>query len=140
MSDPTPAPVVQDKIGIALGAVGAGASFGGAVVVAGLLIFRTWQATGAPLPQDVPLLSGPLLTGIVVGVFTAWQVSRPIADIWQRGICCGLGLFGTAMLAALGAPADALGGRWALVGYDIALGLSGWSALRRARRAATEAR
>ena len=140
MSDPTPAARPQDKIGIALGAVGAGASFGGAVVVAGLLIFRTWQATGAALPENIPLLSGPLFSGIVASVAIAWFVSKPIVDVWQRSICCGLGLFGSAMLAALAAPADALGGRWGLIAYGAALGLSGWSALRRARRASTEAR
>jgi hypothetical protein len=120
--------------------VGAGASFGGAVVVVGLLVFRSWQATGAALPDNVPLLSGPLLTGIVAGITTTWLLSRPIVDVWQRAICCGLALFGSAMLAALAAPADALGGRWGLVAYGAALTLSGWSALRRARRARQSAK
>ena len=135
MTDPAPAPASPDRISVALAAIGAGASFGGAVVVLGLLVYRTWQATGSALPENIPLLSGPLYCGIVGGVTIAWIVSKPVADIWQRSICCGLGLFGSAMLAALAAPADALAGRAGLLVYGALLALSGWSALRRARRA-----
>src|SRR5882724_5134091 len=86
-----PPPVAgPDKIGVALGAVGAGASFGGAVVVAGLLVFRSWQASGAVLPANFPLLSGPLFAGIVSSVVIAWRESRPVQDVWHRGVVCGL--------------------------------------------------
>ncbi|HEY2824235.1 MAG TPA: hypothetical protein VGI83_01695 [Gemmatimonadales bacterium] len=126
--------VLPDGIGIALGAVGAGASFGGAVVAAGLLIFRTWQASGAAIPPRLPLLSGPLLTGIALSVTLTWRLTRLIPDVWQRGITAGLALFGSAMLAALAAPADTLGGRPGIALYGLALILSGWTALRRVRR------
>ena len=135
MTDPAPAPEAPDRIGVALAAIGAGASLGGAVVAAGLLIFRSWQASGATLPENVPLLSGPLYVGIVTAVFIAWRVSGPVQDVWQRAIVCGLALFGSAMLAALAAPADILGGRLGILAYGAALAMSGWSALRRARRA-----
>ena len=139
MTDPAPAPESPDKIGVALAAIGAGASFGAAVVAAGLVIFRSWQASGAALPENVPLLSGPLYVGIVAAVFIAWRVSGPVRDVWQRAIACGLALFGAAMLAALAAPADMLGGRPGILIYGALLAVSGWSALRRARRSARTA-
>jgi hypothetical protein len=135
VTQPDASPPVADRIGVALGAMGAGASFGAAVVVAGLLVFRSWQASGTTPPSNVPLLSGPLLIGLALGVGAAWRLARPVADQWHRGVAAGLALFGVAMLAALAAPVDGLAGLPGLAVYGMALVVSGWAALRRVHRA-----
>jgi hypothetical protein len=100
-----------DRIGIALGALAAGAAAGAAVTLLGLVMFR---ASLAESRDGLPLI---LFAGIVSAATLGWSLSRHLADVWRRGVTAALAVFGALMLAGLAAPADMVAGRAGLMGY-----------------------
>jgi hypothetical protein len=117
-----------DRIGIALGALAAGAAGGAAVTLAGLAIFR---AALADSRDSLPLI---LFAGIVSAAMLGWSLSRTIPDAWRRGVTAVLAVFGAMMLAGLAAPADMVAGRAGLMGYAGVLVLLAVLAVRYNRR------
>jgi len=108
--EPLPGP--PDLIGVALGSLAAGASTGATAVAAGLAVLRH--------RLDAVLVLLPF-AGIMVAATVAWLLAAPITDWWRRGVTAALAVFGAMMLAALTAPADMLGGRWALAAFALVL-------------------
>ena len=129
--DPLPGPPVRltaappDLIGVALGGLAAGAATGAAVVAAGLALLRH---------RLDPVLVLLPFAGIVAAATVAWLLAAPITDWWRRGVTAALAVFGAVMLAALTAPADMLGGRWALAVFALVLAGAGVGAARYARQ------
>jgi hypothetical protein len=129
--DPLPGPpdrltaAPPDLIGVALGGLAAGAATGAAVVAAGLALLRH---------RLDPVLVLLPFAGIVAAATVAWLLAAPITDWWRRGVTAALAVFGAVMLAALTAPADMLGGRWALAAFALVLGAAAVGAARYARR------
>jgi len=120
-----------DLVGVALGAIAAGATAGAFVVATGLAILRH--------SLDAVLLLLPF-TGIVVAAGLAWRLTAPIADWWRRGVTAALAVFGAMMLAALTAPADMIGGRPGLAALGIVLAAGAVAAARFAHRSGSRAR
>jgi hypothetical protein len=120
----------RDRIGIALGALAAGAAAGAAVTLLGLAMFRTNLADAR---DSLPLV---LFAGIVSAATLGWSLSRAIADTWRRGVTAALAVFGALMLAALAAPADMIAGRAGLMGYAGVLAALAVLAVRYNRRQA----
>jgi hypothetical protein len=114
-----------DLIGVALGSLAAGAASGAMVVAAGLAVLRHHL--------DPVLVLLPF-AGIVVAAAVAWLLAAPITDWWRRGVTAALAVFGAMMLAALTAPADMLGGRWALAAFALVLAGAGVGAARYAHQ------
>jgi hypothetical protein len=120
----------RDRIGIALGALAAGAAAGAAVTLLGLAMFRPNLADAR---DSLPLV---LFAGIVSAATLGWSLSRAIADTWRRGVTAALAVFGALMLAALAAPADMIAGRAGLMGYAGVLAALAVVAVRYNRRQA----
>jgi hypothetical protein len=116
----------QDHIGVALGSIGAGAAAGASVVTTSLLIFRIIQAGGAAptADQQFLLISGGMMGGLLTAIITVLILTFTLPDLWRRAVAAGLAVFGTALLTAVAAPADILGGVVGL-GIYIALLLGG---------------
>jgi hypothetical protein len=129
----------QDPIVVALGSIAAGSAASAAVITAGLIILRTVQRGGpdggGPEIQ-LALLGTMLFTGLAVGIAAAWTLSRPIADLWRRGVTSALSVFGATVLAAVAAPADLLAGRVGLAAYLILLVFAALYTSRATRKAA----
>lgn len=101
-----------DLIGVALGALAAGASTGAGVVTLALVALRH------RLDQTLPLI---VFAGIVTAVLVGWLLAGPITDWWRRGLTAALAVFAALMLTALSAPADMVGGVAGLVTYAVLL-------------------
>jgi hypothetical protein len=114
-----------DLIGVALGSIAAGAAAGAALVAVALVLLRD------RLTDILPLLP---FGGIVVAATAAWLLAAPIADWWRRGVTAALAVFGALMLAALTAPADMIGGRWALAVFALILAAAALAAARYVHR------
>jgi hypothetical protein len=119
-----------DRIGIALGALAAGAAAGAAVTLLGLAMFRPNLADAR---DSLPLV---LFAGMVSAATLGWSLSRAVADTWRRGVTAALAVFGALMLAALAAPADMIAGRAGLMGYAGVLAALAVLAVRYNRRQA----
>jgi len=124
-------PPAKDPIGVALGALTAGATGGSGAVGLGLLLFRNRLAS---------VLPAFLFAGVVVAATIAWTLARPITDWWRRGVTAALAVFGAMMLAALTAPADMLAERVGLAALTIVLLLASGLATRYALRSRTRER
>jgi len=98
----------------------AGATTGGAVTTGTALAFRLMEG-GNPeaLSPDFRfiLVTTGLLLGIGAGTIFAFMLSAPINDLWRRGVTAGIALFGSVLLGAAAAPADALLGPIGLALY-----------------------
>lgn len=110
-----------DRVRIALGALGAGAAVGAALITGGLGVFRANIATVLPLV---------VFGGIALAATTGWAVAGPIGDTWRRAVTATLAVFGALMLAGLTAPIDMVGGRVGLLAYSAALAVAGAVAVR----------
>ena len=126
----------SDPVGTALASIGAGASTGGAVIAAGLIVLR--GAWGADAPAAPALfLPSVLFVGIVAAVVLGWTLSRPIADYFRRGLTAAIAVGVALLLAGLAAPADLAAGIAGLAVYMLLLaGVLIW-ALLKWRRAAS---
>jgi hypothetical protein len=58
-----------------------------------------------------------LILGIAIAVLTGWALTRPLDDMWRRGVVGALSVFGTALLAGIAMPVDLLTGRIGLTVY-----------------------
>jgi peptidoglycan/LPS O-acetylase OafA/YrhL len=117
-----------DRIGIALGALAAGATAGAAVTVLGLVMLR---ANLAESRDSLPLV---LFAGIVSAAALGWSLGRAITDQWRRGVTAALAVFGALMLAGVAAPADMIAGRPGLMVYTAGLAVLAVLAVRDNRR------
>jgi hypothetical protein len=96
----------SDFIGVALGALVAGAGAGGGTVTLTLVVLR------ARLEQLLPLI---VFGGVVIAATVAWWLALPITDWWRRGLTAALAVFGGLILATLSAPADMIAGSLGMV-------------------------
>jgi hypothetical protein len=81
-----------------------------------------WRFVG-----DDPLWAG-VGAGLALGAFFGWVRSRPIDNIWQRGVIAVLAAVGALLVGFLAAVAHGLGGAAGLVawgGASLALGVQG---------------
>ena len=124
-----------DRIAIALASIGGGATIGAAIVTTVLVSLRAFQLQSNPQWDAGLLLVVAVFVGIVTAGAVAWFLARRVDDTWRRGVTAALGVFGACMLAALSAPADALGGRTGLMSYLLLLVVGAVYAVRQARRA-----
>jgi hypothetical protein len=107
-------------------------------MTAGVLALRILQQ-GDPdsLSRDTGglLLSATVTVGLLVAIFAAWLLTRPIDDLWRRGVTSGMAVFGTVLLTIVAAPLDAVAGAAGLVGYLCVLLIAAAHFVRTARRA-----
>jgi hypothetical protein len=123
--------VAPDLIGVALGALAAGAAGGAGAVTLALAVLRT------RLEYLLPLL---VFGGIVTAAALAWRLAAPITDWWRRGLTAVLAVFGALMLTALSAPADRIAGITGLLALAAALlGAAGLAARHSVRSRARDA-
>ena len=76
---------------------------------------------------DDPLWTG-VVAGLALGAFFGWVRSRPIDNLWQRGVIAVLAAVGALLVGFLAAVAHGLGGAPGLVvwgGASVALGVLG---------------
>ncbi len=87
----------------------AGATAGASVMTAGLFVLRVVQGSGgqgaAPV-GEFTVLSVAVIAGIATSASTGFMSSRPIGDLWRRGVIGAIGTFGAIVLAAATAPVD----------------------------------
>ncbi|HEX9633631.1 MAG TPA: hypothetical protein VGA02_14315 [Gemmatimonadales bacterium] len=123
--------MAPDLIGVALGALAAGAAGGAGAVTLALAVLRT------RLEYLLPLL---VFGGIVTAAALAWRLAAPITDWWRRGLTAVLAVFGALMLTALSAPADRIAGITGLLALAAALlGAAGLAARHSVRSRARDA-
>jgi hypothetical protein len=101
-----------DLVGVALGALAAGATGGAGVVTLALAALR------GRLHHVLPPI---VFAGVLTAALAAWLLASPITDWWRRGLTAALAVFAVLMLTALSAPADMVGGVAGLVVYAAAL-------------------
>lgn len=82
---------------IGLGALGCGLCFGAAAVALALFVRNV---TGFADASGNGLLAG-LALGIAVAAMSSWRLSRPLDDMWQRGVVSILAVFGALMIVFL---------------------------------------
>lgn len=128
--------MTRDPVALALASLAAAASAGAAVITGGLLALRIAFGTPPPEASAHVVLPVSLFIGIVVAAVAGWLLARAIPDLFYRGLIAALGVFGALLLAALAAPADALGRRLGLAMYLVLLVTLGVLAMRKARAAA----
>lgn len=100
---------LTDPIGLALTAIGAGATAGAFVITAGVSILRLVQPETPPAdgdPVTTSLLTASVLLGPVVGAATTMIVTRRIPDVWRRSVAAAIAVFCTFLLSGLSAPMD----------------------------------
>ena len=104
-----PADQLTDPIGLALTAIGAGATAGAFVITTGVSILRLIQPEAAPAdgdPVTAALLTVSVLLGPVVGAATTMIVTRRIPDVWRRSVAAAIAVFCVFLLSGLSAPVD----------------------------------
>jgi hypothetical protein len=107
-------------------------------MTAGVLALRLVQH-GDPesLSRDASglFLSVTVTIGLLVAILVGWSLTRPIADVWRRGVAAGMAVFGTVLLTVVAAPMDALAGVIGLGAYLLALAIAAARLVGTARRA-----
>jgi hypothetical protein len=112
-SPPLPPPPAsdgpKDLLAVGLGALGAGAGLGGGLITLLLFVVRALQGVefrryGVPV-SDTSLdpLAG-LVAAIAAAAFFGWRRSRPIENVFQRGVVCVLAAVGAIIVAFLAIP------------------------------------
>ncbi len=123
----------KDPVAVGLGALAAGAGLGGATFTLGQLWVKLLQGRLDPEryreAAPDPLLAG-LLAGVAVAVLFGWRRSRPIENLWQRGVIGVLAAVGALLVGLLAAVADRLLGFAGLVGWGILSAVVGAAASR----------
>jgi hypothetical protein len=78
-------------------------------MTAGLFVLRVVQGSGgrgaAPV-GEFTILSLAVIAGLATSASTGFMSSRPIGDLWRRGVIGAIGSFGAIVLAAATAPVD----------------------------------
>jgi len=137
------APVpTKDPLAIGLGSLATGVGVGGGCLTLAQIIVELLQhrlapaalheAAADPLLAGLPLLGG-LIAAIVVGAGFGWHRSRPIDNIWQRGVIAVLSGVGAILVGFLAAPVDrffGLAGMLVWLAGSLSLGIVGsrWAA------------
>ena len=120
----------RDPLATGLGALATGVGLGGAMITAVQGVVAQLRARLDP--GDYGILQDPLLVGLFAGVvlaaFFGWRRSRPIENVWQRGVIAVLSAVGTLIVGFLAAVAFRLGGAIGLTLWgcaSLALGIAG---------------
>lgn len=127
--------MARDPVGLALASIGAGAFAGAAAITAGLIVVRSAFVATEPAGPGATVLSTALFLGIAAAAGTGWLLTRPIDDVFRRGVTAAVAVCGGLLLAGLAVPADMLGRVAGLAIYLALLVAAGGWAIRRARRA-----
>jgi hypothetical protein len=114
--------IPKDPVAVGLGALAAGAGLGGATFTLGQLGVKLLQGRLDPEryreAAPDPLLAG-MLAGVAVAVLFGWRRSRPVENLWQRGVISVLAAVGALLVGVLAAVADRLLGFAGLVAWGI---------------------
>lgn len=130
----------RDPLAIGLGALVCGVSFGAACVTVAVIIVTIAGAFDA----RGDALIGGLAFGILVAAASAWRLSRPLDNVWQRGVVCVLAVFGALMFGFIltipARQAFGLGGLAMLALVLVATGSAGarWAVRGRGTRPVAE--
>jgi hypothetical protein len=125
----------KDPVAVGLGALASGAGLGGATFTLGQLWVKLLQGRLDPEryreAAPDPLLAG-MLAGIAVAVLFGWRRSRPVENVWQRGVISVLAAVGALLVGLLAAVADRLLGfaglvAWGILGAVIGAAASRWA-------------
>lgn len=120
----------RDPLATGLGALATGVGLGGATITAAQGVVAQLRARLDPADYGMvgdPLLAG-LLAGVVLAAFFGWRRSRPIENVWQRGVIAVLSAVGTLIVGFLAEVAFRLGGAIGLTLWgcgSLALGIAG---------------
>lgn len=125
---------LTDPIGLALTAIGAGATAGAFVITTGVSILRLIQpetvADGDPVTTS--LLTASVLLGPVVGAATTMSLTRRIPDVWRRSVAAAIAVFCTFLLSGLSAPIDMVIGTFGPTAFATVLLIAAIALTRRA--------
>jgi hypothetical protein len=114
---------VKDPLAVGLGALACGTGYGGGTIVAALVIVRTLEhhVSVANYEESAadPLLIGTF-AGLVVAAGFGWWRSRPLDNIWQRGVIAALAAVGAVIVGFIAWPVDRLLGLTGLVVWGVA--------------------
>ncbi|HYK83651.1 MAG TPA: hypothetical protein VEU55_10960 [Gemmatimonadales bacterium] len=96
----------RDPLAVGLGALATGVGLGGGCVTLTLLLVRLLQRVeigryGESVSEIDPIWG--ILVGIGVSTLFGWRRSRPLENVWQRGVISVLAVFGALFLALLAA-------------------------------------
>jgi len=123
----------KDPVAVGLGALAAGAGLGGATMTLGQMWVKLLQGRldpeGYREAAPDPLFAG-LLAGVAVAVLFGWRRSRPVENLWQRGVISVLAAVGALLVGLLAAVADRLLGFPGLIGWGVLSVLVGVAASR----------
>ena len=111
------------------------------MVTAGMLVFSSRLATRNPeqfRDEGFLVISLALLLGIVAAVATGWLLTRPLDDLWRRGVTGALSVFGTALLSIVTMPIHSVSGSVGLVVYLVILLVAAIATHRAAHRATSQ--
>ncbi len=112
----------KDPVAVGLGALACGAGLGGATFTLGQLWVKLLQGRLDPEryreAAPDPLLAG-MLAGVAVAVLFGWRRSRPVENLWQRGVISVPAAVGALLVGVMGAVADRLLGFAGLVAWGI---------------------
>ena len=106
-----------------------------------MLLFSSRLATSDPeqfRDEGFLIVSLALLLGIVAAVATGWLLTRPLDDLWRRGVTGALSVFGTALLSIVTMPIHSVSGSVGLVVYLVVLVVAAIATHRAARRATSQ--
>ncbi len=127
-----------DPVGTAVASLGAGATTGAAVITGGMVALRIMQGRGVDLADAgsaAALVGSSLFLGLASAAGTGWIRSRPIPDVWRRGVVAALSVFGAALLSLVCIPVDVGLGPSGLLGYLLVLATAATITTQAARRA-----
>ena len=129
----------EDPVGLALASIAAGATAGASVITAGLFVLRVVQGSiggrGSAEFGEFAVLSVVVAAGLATSALTGFMSSRPIGEVWRRGVVGAIGSFGAILLTAATAPVDFAAGPVGLALY-LALLIYGAVTFRRRVRGA----
>jgi hypothetical protein len=99
--------VTKDPLAVGIGALATGVGLGGACVTLTVLVARALQRVeigryGESVSTIDPVWG--VAAGIVVSTLFGWGRSRPLENLWQRGVISVLSVFGALFLAIIAAP------------------------------------
>jgi hypothetical protein len=131
---------VKDPLAVGLGALACGMGLGGGTIVAALVIVRTLEGHVSVASYEESA-ADPVLVGSFAGMAVAagfgWWRSRPLDNIWQRGVIAVMAAVGAVIVAFIAWPVERLLGLLGLVawgGASFVLGSAGSAWARRGSR------
>ena len=132
---------MKDSLAVGLGSLACGAGFGGATIVAALVIVRTLERQVSVASYEESA-ADPVLVGAFAGMAVAagfgWWRSRVLANIWQRGVIAVMAAVGAVLVSFIAWPVDRLLGLAGLVGWGVVSFVVGGTGSAWARRGSRE--